>query len=125
MAEGDDLYHALTAYTLQLRDLEFIHQHVVDAYAVQGASRSSKPIGAVFGLIGLLLHVEKGLTGRQVQRTHMQLVQHRREWPRIDLPKARGGCTVVDLMAAPEGRARDAQIHAWCASRADCGFACV
>jgi hypothetical protein len=44
----------LSAYTLTHSDPSFIHQHVVDAFAVQHATRRSKAIGVAFGLIGLL-----------------------------------------------------------------------
>ncbi len=115
MAAEEDLYHALTAYTLEHGDSEFIHQHVVDAYAVQPADETSKTIGVVFALIGLYLHVEKGFSGRQVQRVHMQLARHRRQWPRIELPGARGALTIADVIAARAGPERDARIHAWCA----------
>lgn len=44
----------------------FIPQHLVDAFAVQTANGDSRPIGVVFGLVGLYLHVEKQCSGRQV-----------------------------------------------------------
>jgi len=37
----------------------FILPHAVDAFAVQTASAGSKPIGVVFGLVGLYLQVER------------------------------------------------------------------
>lgn len=116
MSTEESLYHELTAYTLELRDPEFIHQHVVDAYAVQHANAKSKPIGVVFALIGLYLHVEKGFNGRQVQLVHMQLAQRRRQWPVMELPKERGCLTVAEVVAAPPGRERKARIHEWCKS---------
>jgi hypothetical protein len=116
MPVEEDLYHALTAYTLQLRDPGFLHQHVVDAFAAQSADETSKTIGVAFALIGLYLHVDKGFTGRQVQRVHMQLARRRRKWPRLELPGARGRLTVADVMAAPAGAERDAKIEEWCAA---------
>jgi hypothetical protein len=89
---------------------------VVDAYAVQHANDRSKPIGVAFALIGLYLHVERGYTGREVQRVHMALGKHRRQWPTFALPAARGAMTARDVTAAPEGVERDAAIHAWCAT---------
>jgi hypothetical protein len=112
----EEAYHSLSAYTLTRGDAAFIHQHVVDAYAVQNANERSKPIGVAFALIGLYLHVEKEYTGRQVQRAHMALAQNRRQWPAFSLPPDRGVTTAIDVMAAPEGAERDAAIHAWCAS---------
>ncbi len=58
-----DLYDQLASYTLELRDPEFIHQHIVDVYAVQHSGPGTKPIAIVFGLIGLYLYVEKEFHG--------------------------------------------------------------
>lgn len=114
---GQDLeaYHALSAYTLTHGDPEFIHQHVVDAFAAQNATDTSKPIGVTFALAGLFLHVEKGFTGRQVQRVHMQLARKKQNWPRFTLPPNRGAITALDVMRTPEGVERDRAIHEWCA----------
>lgn len=111
-----EAYHSLAAYTLTRGDAAFIHQHVVDAYAVQHATAQSKNIGVAFALAGLYLHVERHYTGREVQRAHMALARHRRQWPVFALPADRGAMTAIDVMTAPEGDERDAAIHAWCAS---------
>jgi hypothetical protein len=66
----------LQGYTLMLRDEAFIHQNVVDAWMAQHANETTKPIGLTFALIGLYLHIERGFSGRQVQRAHMTLEQH-------------------------------------------------
>src|SRR2546421_11558897 len=98
----------LMAWTMSVRDSAFVHQHVVDAWAAQHADERSKPIGVAFALIGLYLHLEKGFTGREVQRVHMRLSQPRgrgagrKDWPRFKLPRQRGVMTVRDVMAAPE-----------------------
>ena len=110
-----ELYDELALYTLELRDPEFIHQHIVDAYAVQNAGPTSKPIGIVFGLIGLYLHLEKNFTGRQVQRAHMQLARRRRHWTAPPLPdQPRAAIHVADVVATPPGPERNAMIHRWC-----------
>jgi hypothetical protein len=116
MSAERDAYYSLSAYTLSLGDAAFLHQHVVDAYMVQHANETTKPIGVAFGLFGLYLHVERQLTGRQVQRAHMQLARDRRPWPKFDLPENRGAMTAIDVMAFPEGASRDEAIHAWCRS---------
>jgi hypothetical protein len=107
----DALYHELTAYTLGLRDSAFMHQHVVDAYAAQTADETSKPIAITFALIGLCLYLERGFTGRQVQRVHMLLAQRRRTWPRFLLPTARTSVTVRDVLSANPGSSREMAIH--------------
>ena len=111
-----DAYNALCCYTLERGDPEFIHQHVVDAYAAQNANEQTKPIGLTFALVGLYLHAERGFTGRQVQLAHMALAKRRQTWPPFALPHDRGAMTVLDVMAQPEGTARDQAIHDWSTS---------
>lgn len=112
--KNEHLYHQLAYYTLARGDQEFIHQHLVDAFAAQNADETAKPIGVVFALVGLYLHVEKGFTGRQVQKAHTRLAQRRKSWPKLAPPKDRGSMTAEDVLAAESGPARDAAIHAWC-----------
>jgi hypothetical protein len=114
--ELESLFHELCFYTLSHGSPTFIHQHVVDAHAAQRADESSKPIGVAFALFGLYLHLERGYTGRQVQRAHMQLAKQRRTWPRFTLPAQRTAMTVRDVLAAEPGSARDQAIDAWAAA---------
>lgn len=116
MKPHEDAYHQLSAYTLAHGDPAFIHQHVVDAWAAQTADDATKPIGIAFSLAGLYLHVDRGFSGREVQRAHMQLAKKREDWPRFELPSTRGTLTAADVMRAPAGPERDAAIHAWCES---------
>lgn len=109
-------YEELQCYTLEHGDPAFLHQHVVDAWAAQHADERTKPIGLTFALIGLYLHVEKGLSGRQVQRMHMALARRGRDWPSFALPAQRGSITARQVMAAPPGPERDQAIDAWCES---------
>lgn len=112
-----DAYHELCGYTLTHPDpLTFVHQHVVDAFAAQHADGRSKPIGVTFALVGLYLHLEKGFSGRQVQRAHMQMARHKRQWPTFDLPDQRGAVTAIDVMAIDAGPERDRAIDHWCRS---------
>ena len=111
-----DAYHELSAYTLTRGDSTFIHQHVVDAFAAQHADETTKPIALTFALVGLYLHVERGLSGRQVQRAHMALARRKRKWPTSSLPSERGVLTAADVIRAAEGPDRDKAIHAWCAA---------
>ncbi len=116
MPTQKEAYDELCAYTLTHGDPKFIHQHVVDAFAAQHATDASKPIGVTFALAGLYLHVEKGLTGREVQRAHMAMAKQKRDWPRFVLPANRGDVTAVDVLAAREGPDRDRAIDSWCKS---------
>ena len=116
MTAEEEAYHEVSAYTLTHGDRTFIHQHVVDAWAAQHANADSKPIGVFFALVGLYLYVERGFTGREVQRAHMQLAQRPEPWPAGALPAARGRITSLDVVASPEGATRDAMIHVWAKS---------
>ena len=69
-------YDEVYAYTMNRPG--FILQHVVDAYGAQTASSDGKPIGIVFALVGLYLHVERAFSGRQVQKAHMELGRRKR-----------------------------------------------
>jgi hypothetical protein len=112
----EDAYEELCAYTLTHGDPAFIHQHVVDAFAAQTANEQTKPIALTFALAGLYLHVERAVSGRQVQRFHMQMARTRRPWPAVLLPADRGAMTAADVMAAPAGPERDRAVDRWCAS---------
>jgi hypothetical protein len=112
----EELYHEQTCYTLAHPDPSFIHQHVVDAYAAQHADETTKPIGIVFALAGLYLYLEKDFTGRQVQKAHMRLANHRKQWEQPTFPLERGAVVISDVVAAPAGEQRDALIREWCAS---------
>lgn len=116
MHSEQQAYDELQCYTLTHGDPTFIHQHAVDAWAAQHAKEETKPIGLAFALIGLFLHVEKGFSGRQVQRAHMALGRRKRNWPTFTLPSERGAMTASDVMAASAGSERDQAINAWCAS---------
>jgi hypothetical protein len=109
-----DSYHELYVYTMGRAG--FILQHVVDANMAQRLDATSKPISVVFSLVGLYLHVEKRLTGAQVQQVHRILGRRKRDWPAIRLPERRGRLTPADVMAAPAGVERDAAIDRWCES---------
>lgn len=112
----DASYHELTAYTLTHGDPAFIHQHVVDAFAAQAADVATKPITLTFALAGLYLHLEQQFTGRQVQRAHMRMAEHKRAWPSWPLPNDRGAMSAADVLAQPPGPDRDRAIDAWCMS---------
>jgi hypothetical protein len=114
MASDQDLYNELAFYTLSHPSQAFIHQHAVDAFAAQHADERSKPIATVFALIGLYLHIEKGFSGKQVQKAHMQLATRRKQWPRLEPPEERGATGVSAVLAAPPGEERDEMIRAWC-----------
>ncbi len=109
-------YDELQCYTLAHGDPAFVHQYVVDAWTAQHADDRTKPIALTFALIGLYLHVERGFTGRQVQRVHMALAKRRWSWPSYVLPRGRGSMTATRVMAAPPGAGRDRAIDAWCAA---------
>lgn len=109
-------YEQLQYYTLNHGGFEFVHQHIVDAWAAQIADEQTKPITLAFALVGLYLHVEKGFTGRQVQMAHMKLAQRKRVWPLFILPNQRGAVTASQVLATSAGPERDKAISVWCES---------
>ena len=106
----------LSAYTLMRGDATFIHQYVVDAFAVQYSDEQTKPIKLTFGLVGLYLKIEKQFSGRRVQRAHMQMARKKHVWPAFEVPADRGSMSPSDVIAAPPGPERDKAIDAWCVS---------
>ena len=110
-----DAYDELCCYTLSHDGVEFIHQHVVDAFAAQDAKADDKPIRLAFALVGLYLHVENGFSGREVQLAHMKLARTKQAWPTFDLPVDRGEITAATVISAPP-EARDETIHKWARS---------
>lgn len=109
-----DQFHQLAYYTLAHNGKNFIHQHVVDAFAAQNASANTKPITLFFALAGLYLFVEKGVTGRQVQNTHLLFSRKTKQFPLFQLPNCNCDITVSDVMALPAGIERDDMIRKWC-----------
>jgi Family of unknown function (DUF5946) len=109
-------YIDLSFYTLSLQDADFIHQHIAAAHTAQTAVTNTKPVSIVFALAGLLLHLEKGYTGREVQLFHQSMAAQKRQWPNIALPVERGAITVADVVKVLPGPERKAMITHWCAS---------
>jgi hypothetical protein len=106
-------FHALCAYTLSHPDPVFLHQYVVDTHCIQSATAETKGIAMSFALLGLYLAVEKNISGKQVQRFHMQMAKVRKPWPRFTPPPVPASITASDVMAAPPGAQRDKMILAW------------
>jgi len=111
-----DAYDELCGYTLTHGDPAFVHQHVVDAWAVQLADAATKPIALTFGVVGLYLHLERGFTGREVQLAHIAMARRKHTWPPFVLPANRGAMDARQVMAVPAGPERDRAIDAWCAA---------
>jgi hypothetical protein len=103
----------LYAYTLARGDGEFIHQHVVDAYAAQHVTQDTKVVTLAAALIGLYLFVERGYNGREVQLEHMKLGKRMKSWPRFEAPRSRAELTVGEPWSTPPGPERDEKIRKW------------
>ena len=106
-------YYELTYWTLAQHDGRFIHQHAVDTYEAQHPGGRTRPITVAFGLIGLHLALEKGYTGRQVQLAHMKIAERRREWPVLELPKARAELNVIDVLNAGTDAEKERMLTPW------------
>jgi Family of unknown function (DUF5946) len=115
-AECQSLCHELSLYTLSHGDAFFIHQVAVDAYAAQHAGPASRTITIAFALVGLCLLLERGYTGKAVQRAHMRLASRSKRWPSFDPPAHRGSVTVADVLRAVPGSERDTAIMQWATS---------
>jgi hypothetical protein len=88
----------------------------VDAFTAQEVHADTRPISIVFALAGLLLAVERGWTGREVQLFHMKMAKHKRPWPVLSIPLGKAAIDVHDVLQAGPGPARDEKIKEWCAS---------
>ena len=112
----DDTYDRLCAWSLGLGDADFVHQHVVDARMLQTADTRTKPIGVAFAAAGLFLFLERGLSGREVQRAHVKMGAIGGPWPHFPLPAERGDLGPADVLAATGRDERVAAIRRWCVS---------
>jgi hypothetical protein len=107
-------YSELASYTIGKQDIDFIHQHAVDAYAAQHSGNGMKNITTAFALIGLYYAIEHGYTGRQVQRVHMLLGRQKYQWEALQPPdKSSYSLTVCDVLKEPPGEHRDALLRQW------------
>src|ERR1700744_5049592 len=111
MPSDQELFNELTFYTLGHGDSAFIHQNSVDAYGAQHANEKSKPIAVVFTVMGLYLYLEKGFTGRRVQRAQRGRARHGKSCPQLPVPSKQASITVADVLAAAPGPERDAMIR--------------
>src|SRR5436309_10980840 len=99
MSTADDAQAELWAYTLGRGDAAFMHQHAVDALGAQRADERTTPMQLTFALVGLYLCVERGYTGRQVQRVHAALARRRSlRWPSLQPPITRGTIGVAQVV---------------------------
>jgi hypothetical protein len=112
----ENKFQALCFYTLMHGGAAFIHQHVVDAYAVQTADENTKPIKVFFALAGLYLLHQKKYTGKQIQQAHITITRGSKEFPTFVLPAHRGSITVAQVQATSPGALRDEMIYTWCAN---------
>jgi hypothetical protein len=109
----NEKYNELAYYTLQLQDECFIHQYIVDAYTIQTADSNTKKISIIFALVGLYLYVEKGYTGKEVQRFHTWMSNNKINWPEVELPIKRGNVTVA-MVVDKDGDDRIKMMNTWC-----------
>lgn len=112
----EEQYNELAFYTLSHKSSEFIHQHIVDAFALQTANETTKPIKIVFSLAGIYLLVEKKYTGKQVQLAHIEMTKKSKIFPAILLPENRGKITISDVLKTADGNEKDQKINEWCVS---------
>ena len=110
-----NLFHELSFYTLGHPNKDyFIHQHAVDAFAVQHLGEDTKIIKATYGLLGLCLYLEHGFSGKEVQHVHVKLSSDKSDWPNIQYPIQQIAYSIQTILNAPEGKHRDQEIRNWC-----------
>lgn len=116
MASDQELFDELSFYTLAHSDPAFIHENSADAFRAQHVDENTKPIAAVFAVMGLYLYLEKNFTGKQVQQAHMRMARQRKEWPQLVAPTSQARITVAGVLETAPGPERDAMIRKWCAA---------
>jgi hypothetical protein len=57
--------------------------------------------------------VEKGFSGRQIQKVHMFMAAKRREWPQLAPPPVPGAVSVRNVLQAESGEDRMAAVKNW------------
>ena len=111
-----DLFCKLSAKTMSLHDTEFIHQTAIDSYQAQHAGGINKNISVAFGLIGLYLALERGYSGREVQKAHMVLANRFKDWPKFEPPTREWQMTVQDILQAKSDSEYREKIRLWAKS---------
>jgi uncharacterized protein DUF5946 len=111
------LYGEVTGYELtHLPTLGRFHQLTVDAYGAQHPGSGARPIGVAFGLIGLHLALERGLTGLEVQGAHRQLAARFGDWPTFERPERQAPLTVLDVAMAGSPEEHGEIVQRWAAA---------
>jgi hypothetical protein len=104
-------YLELASYTIERARPDFLHQEAVDAFAAQHPGPPAKPITLWFGLIGLHLALDNGMTGRAVQQAQMRLA--RKTTPFLTPPPSLVTMTAADVLNHQPGDERDAAVLTW------------
>jgi hypothetical protein len=109
-------YNELACFTLNLHDERFVHQYVVDAFTCQYADDNTKPISLTFALAGLYLFIEKGYSGREVQKFHTLMSKRKMAWPIFIVPYYQElPVDISSVIASNDQNERIELIEKWCA----------
>ncbi|MCP9761741.1 DUF5946 family protein [Lacihabitans soyangensis] len=109
-------YNELAFFTLNLHDDRFVHQYVVDAFTCQYADDNTKPISLTFALAGLYLFIEKGYSGREVQKFHTLMSKRKMAWPNFIVPSYQElHVDISSVIACNDQNERIELIEKWCA----------
>lgn len=107
------LFSQLSAFTNLLGDVEFSHQHVVDAYGAQHTGLYTKKVVPTMTLVGLYLMLEHGYTGKQVQRAHMVIADQTKDWPDFTRPTELASLTILDVLKVSDSE-KLGMLRKWC-----------
>ena len=99
-----------------LGQLGRLHQLTIDAYGAQHGGPAVPAIAVPFGLIGLHLAFDEGMTGNMVRAAHQYLANGPREWPVFGSPSAPAWLTIADVAGAagPDDHAQ--RVERWARS---------
>ncbi len=111
------LYGEVLGYEAEhLSELGRFHQLMVDAYGAQHAGGPTPRIATAFGLIGLHLALEEGMSGIEIRAAHQHLARHFAEWPAFARPTRPATLTVSDVAAAGSPEAHADLVQRWARS---------
>ena len=93
------MHDRVAAFEADHPPLGRFRQMRVDVHGVQHAGSPTPPIRVVYGLVGLHLAVDQGVSGDGVRRPHSSMGKPHADWPRFDA-SPRAEVTVLDAAAA-------------------------
>lgn len=115
--ECQELNGEIAVYAVEhVTEVGDLHELMLNAYRSQHPGEPAPPITTAFGLIGLHLAFDRGLTTTQVRDAHGYLARANKVWPRFEAPGPLGDVTVFDIAMAGSVAEHRRLIQEWVAS---------